>query len=181
MRMMPIFLVLMVVGCGGPAEEPATNDSSATAASRVEAFQKAAEKADANRASPSAKPARGLATPLPGDVVPDFDYMLIVDMSSRANFTMRQIGIGARDLSADEAMGRLAAQLTSAGFTAGDVSEHRDAKLMGFWKGGGEARGMVVVSEGGTYINVIATEKDEAQQAKDGFRSLLMVTVYTPL
>lgn len=181
MRTTAIGLILLMAGCGAPAEGPADTDAGSSAASRAEAFRKAADKLDAARDTPVAKPSRALATPLPGDVLPDFDYVLITDMSSRANFTMRQVGIGARDLPAEEAMQRLAAQLTAAGFTAGEVGEHRKARMLGLWKGGGEARGMVVVSEGGTYVNVIATDKDAAQQARDGFMSLLMLTIYTPL
>jgi len=179
MRTTPLLLLALLAGCGAPAEGPGATEG--PAAETAGKSTDAGTRATAVRESPATKPARGFASPLPGGVVPDFDYVLIVDMSSRANFTMRQVSIGATDLRAEVAMDRLAAQFASAGFTLGEASEHRKARMLGLWKGGHGARGMVVVSEGGTYINVIATDADPDKQAENGWMSLLALTIYTPL
>lgn len=170
--------VLVLVGCGGEPAPTAVTTPAAETASEPGAGRDAAASAAMFRAAGerlAAKSASGdaalvpLATPLPGDVLPSFEYSRLVDMTTQVAGTMRQVGLQVRGLTPAQALESLAAAYAAKGWETTEPVEASGGNLaQSFFKGGEGSAMAVVVASGGTYITVVTSVYDEAGAAHSG-------------
>ncbi len=123
-----------------------------------------------------------LDTPLPGNVLPDFTYGVIIDMSTAVNqtVTMRQVSMRIRDTDAESARNVLVRQYLAAGFDTSAVMQEKETHTANF-SSGGEGKGLMAAMSGGTSVMVLATpSKPDSENLADGFTGVLMLTVYFP-
>ncbi|MDY0022885.1 hypothetical protein [Arenimonas caeni] len=163
----------LVAGCGGPAE-PAQPEASSRGAAMFEAARGRSD------AAPSGQPGlRALSTPLPGGVVPAFDYNALVDMSTQAHVTIRQVHLDLPTLSAREGMAALAGQFEGAGLVASEVREENGTLVQSVWTPSSDgSRGMAVVDGGGTYVVIMGSDFEPGHGRRDdGFVAALRLQI----
>ncbi len=123
-----------------------------------------------------------LDTPLPGNVLPDFVYGVMIDMTRPVNqtVTIRQVSMRIREIDAESARDVLVRQYLAAGFDTSAVMRERETHAANF-SNGGEGKGLMAAMSGGTSVMVLATpSKPDSENLADGFSGVLMVTVYSP-
>jgi hypothetical protein len=170
-----LLAAMLVSGCGDGAAPP---QATSAEDKMRQAVAQVAERKDAAPAPAAARVA--LKTPLPGGVIPDFDFTVGSDVSMKVQRNQRIVMLVARETSANDALGILAGQFAAAGFESGSVSTDKDNLMQGFWTPG-EARGMLVVEAGGTYVNVMARAVDpDSEFAEDGYSTLVTVNITSP-
>ena len=162
--------ILVLTAC---SESPAPAGSTAAAPA-------AAAPAEAATAS-TAKATKPLGEPLPDGIVPDFEYHALVDMTTRAGFTMRQIHLDLPDLDAETATQRLVAQFQAAGYEASEPTWHEGTLIQSVYSPvESGARGIAVVEYGGAHVAITARdyEADHSRRA-EGYRAVLRLQVNT--
>ncbi|GAB2495104.1 hypothetical protein [Arenimonas alkanexedens] len=166
---------VLVAGCGEAEVAPPASDS-------AEVMRQAVARAAERKASSPATAPKGatLKTALPGDVMPEFDYAVGSDFSSKVRNTQRIVMLRARGISAQDALTSLAGQFTAAGLESGDAGANEATLLQGFWTPG-EGRGLMVVDAGGTHVQVMARDFEaSSESAGEGYSALVTVTVNSP-
>ena len=131
--------------------------------------------------STTAKATKPLGEPLPDGIVPDFAYHALVDMTTRAGFTMRQIHLDLPDLDAETAAQRLVAQFQAAGYEASEPTWHEGTLIQSVYSPvEGGARGITVVEYGGAHVAITARdyEADHSRRA-EGYQAVLRLQVNT--
>lgn len=164
----------LVAGCGG-AGEPA-GEAASRSAQVLEAARDNAAKAGQPAGQPRLKP---LGTPLPGGVIPEFEHNALVDMSTQAHVTIRQVHLDLPTLTAREGIAALVAQFEAAGLAAGDLGEEGGTLVQGVWTPSADgARGMAVVDGGGSYVVLMGTDYEPGHSRRDdGFMAMLRIQV----
>lgn len=157
---------------------PASEDKTEKAAEGVSIPPSLTKEAAEALKTPSIK-LNPVETPLPGNVTPDFAHNRVADMSNTAAHTMRNVSIQVQGKSAEAALDSLAGQWAKAGFKAGNRDVDKKGTItQAFWSGGDGVGITQVVAAGGTHVTVIARNyKPEDKSTKEGFTSLLMITV----
>lgn len=166
----------LLVACGGDAADDTASANKADSPNLAGAIVDVASR---EAAGVRLKP---LDTPLPGGVIPDFTYGVILDMTNAVNatVTMRQVSMRIREIEADAARDVLVRQYLAAGFDTSAVRQEKATYTASFSQGG-EAAGLGAAMSGGTSVVVLATpSKPDSENLADGFTAVLMITVYAP-
>lgn len=181
MRISPICVAAtfgLLAACG--SELPAPAESSRQGGSRSAEIVSASRER-IREGSPSGGQAelKPLSTPLPGGVVPDFEYHALVDMSTRAHVTIRQVHLDLPTLSAQEGMDRLVAQFEAAGLASGDQAREKATLVRSVWTPSADgAKGIAVVDAGGTHVVLMATDYEDGHSRRDdGYRAMLRLQI----
>ena len=164
----------LLAGCGGsgePAREAASRSAAVLEATRGQA-------SGASQPGDQARLKR-LDTPLPGGVVPAFEHHTLVDMSTRAHVTIRQVHLDLPTLTAREGIAALVGQFEAAGLSVGEPGEEGGTLVQGVWTPSADgARGMAVVDAGGTYVVLMGTDYEPGHSRHDdGFVAMLRIQV----
>lgn len=168
----------LLAACGSDAPAPAESGSErgGRAAEVLAASRERIREGRPSGGQPALKP---LSTPLPGGVVPDFEYNTLVDMSTRAHVTIRQVHLDLPALGAQEAVDRLVAQFEAAGLVAGEQAQEKATLVRSAWTPSADgAKGIAVVDAGGTYVVLMATDFEDGHSRRDdGYRAMLRLQI----
>jgi len=123
-----------------------------------------------------------LDNPLPGNVMPDFSYRKIADISNRASHSIRNISLQVKDVSVHDAYATLESQFLDAGLSASESEVDNRGIRTGFFSlGGAGGPATALVASGGTHIMVLAKpNKPEDEANSQGFTGIMMITVNAP-
>lgn len=166
----------MLAGCG--ADEAAPEAAAPTEATGAGVAQAAPGRSGAREVAPSAAAGARLQAPLPGGVLPAFPHSVAVDLTSQVGpATTRTVTLRVQGPDPEQALATLADQFAAGGLERGQVSLHGNAIQQGFWTPG-KGRGLMVVSQGGTHVGVVA--RPGTGDAGVAESALVLITINAP-